>query len=131
MFSNCDFSCVSNFMAVVLIVADFSDAGQTTHRLALWPPCFMCDERCCYLYQPDNASSCPQWDNSIYKCNSTARRDDDIVHVFISSFKRYFEEGVSGQHCCLLCKIYCEISCLYPWCRLEALLYYRSPVLIP
>jgi hypothetical protein len=45
------------------------------------------------------------------------------LEPFISSLERSFEAGVSRQHCHLLGRTYCEISCLSPWYRLAALLH--------
>jgi hypothetical protein len=45
------------------------------------------------------------------------------LEPFISSLERSFEAGVSRQHCRLLGRTCCEISCVSPWYRLAALLH--------
>jgi hypothetical protein len=43
--------------------------------------------------------------------------------VFISSLERSFEAGVSRQHCRLLGRTCCEISCVSPWYSFAASLH--------
>lgn len=63
-----------------------------------------------------------QESRQLLSCNSSTIQTHKLA-PFTSPPERCSEVSVSRQHCNLLDRKCCEISCLSPWCNLAALLY--------